>query len=162
MFSERFSIIADRTSSIDFDIQKIINTKGEIEILNDHDLYSLLLRPNPDQTWSSIIKITVMHLELAGEAFWYKIRDARGNVIELIPLQTQFVTKVVSKASGRIVSVDLRVNNQTISLPFADIVYFNHPSPVNMHDGQATIMPVRSRVETEKEASQYQANFFGK
>lgn len=152
------SIIADTATSIEIDLFEIKNSKGEIEQINSHEIHTLIHRPNPDQTWDRMMKIVIMHLELAGEAFLYKIRDASGNVLELIPLQTQYVTKVIG--DGMIRSVDLRVGEKTRNIPFEDIVYFNYPSPFNIFDGQSPLLPVASRVETEKEASNYQAKFF--
>lgn len=152
------SVIADVATSIEIDLFEVKNARGEIEEVNDHELYTLIHRPNPDQTWDRMMKIIIMHLELAGEGFIYKIRDERGNVVELVPLQTQYVTKVIGE--GRIKSIDLVTNTETINIPFEDVVYFNYPSPFNIHDGQSPLLPVSSRVETEKEASEYQSKFF--
>lgn len=52
------------------------------EPVEDSDLLDLLDKPNPFYSGESLLMVTALDLEF-GEAFWLKVRNATGNVVQL-------------------------------------------------------------------------------
>ena len=65
----------------------------------DHDLYTLLYTPNSYQNYFEWAEMMQFWLVARGNAFSVKIRDARGKVIALIPVASDWVA--MWEAPGR-------------------------------------------------------------
>ena len=78
--------IAKYTSTIDLTLHEIINSKGETRELQIHPALDLLYKFNPIQTRSEFLRTTIINKKLTGKAYWYKVRNDRGNVVELFLL----------------------------------------------------------------------------
>lgn len=152
--------IAKYTSTIDLTLHEIINSKGETRELQIHPALDLLYKFNPVQTRSEFLRTTIINKKLTGKAYWYKVRNDRGNVVELWNLRPDLV--IVNKdTDGMIINYSISLNGgATKTIPADDIIFLRDPNPIDIFDGMSPIQPARSRIETEKSASDYQRNFF--
>ena len=75
--------IAEKTASQDIRLFQITNSKGDKKEITSHPALDLLYRVNPFQTKSEFLEQTMINLKLSGDAFWWKIRNERGQVAEL-------------------------------------------------------------------------------
>jgi HK97 family phage portal protein len=152
--------IAKYTATIDLSLHEIINSKGDTRELEVHPALDLLYKFNPVQTRSEFLRTTIINKKLTGKAYWYKVRNDRGDVVELWNLRPDLV--VVNKdADGMVINYSISLNGgATKSIPADDIISLRDPNPLDIFDGMSPIQPARSRIETEHNASEYQKNFF--
>lgn len=64
---------------------------GSEQVINDHPLSRLFLRPNRQQSWLEFAEMLEASLKLRGNAFAAIRRDGRGNPIELVPINPDCV-----------------------------------------------------------------------
>jgi HK97 family phage portal protein len=153
--------IAQKVSAIDLKLFEIINSKGELKEHPSHEVLDLLYKVNPFQTRSEFWKITTINKLITGEAFWLKVRDNRGKVVELWNLRPDLVT-VVADPTNYIKQYEfdkLDGSPKAIFEP-TDIIHFKSPNPLNTYRGLSPLKPSQSRVETEEHATNFQRDFF--
>lgn len=64
---------------------------GSREIANDHELYPLLYQPNDWQNWFEFAEMMQASLVMRGNAYAVKVRNGRGVVVRLIPVNADWV-----------------------------------------------------------------------
>lgn len=64
---------------------------GSRKVANDHELYPLLYEPNDWQNWFEFAETMQASLVMRGNAYAVKIRDGRGAVFKLIPVNADWV-----------------------------------------------------------------------
>lgn len=152
--------IAQKVAAIDLKLFEIINSKGEIKEYPSHEILDLLYRVNPFQTRSEFWKITLINKKLTGEAFWWKVRDGRGKVVELWNLRPDMIT-IVSDPQNFIKGYTLRkVNGEEVNFEPQDIIHFKEPNPLDVYRGLSPLKPAQSRIQTEEHATNFQRDFF--
>ena len=67
------------------------NKDGSRAVANDHELYPLLYTPNDWQNYFEFAEMMQLSLVLRGNAYAVKIRNARGVVTALIPINADWV-----------------------------------------------------------------------
>ena len=67
------------------------NSEGDYTRDMNHPLAKLIRRPNPYMTQQLLANYIVTSLNANGDAFIYKNRNARGQVVELVPLMPHLV-----------------------------------------------------------------------
>ena len=67
------------------------NKDGSRSVATDHDLYPLLYTPNDWQNYFEWAEMMQLSLVLRGNAYSVKIRNARGKVVKLIPINADWV-----------------------------------------------------------------------
>lgn len=107
----------------------------EVREVIDHGLCDLLEKPNPDQSFSTLIRLTVLLNCIAGNAYWYKARPSffRGGISELWLLPTQNVT-IQYDDNGRVSYYKLAAGNgtdETIDIDPDDIIHFKYWNPLD-------------------------------
>jgi HK97 family phage portal protein len=154
------SKIAEKIGSIEIKLFQILNSRGDTKELQSHPALDLIYRVNPFQTKSEFLETTIINLKLAGNAFWWKVRNNSGRVVELWNLRPDRMT-IVSDPTNFIKQYEFQKNDGTKEV-FApdDIVHFKYPSPVDQYLGMAPLRPAAVRVDTEEYASTFQRDFF--
>lgn len=107
----------------------------EVREVIDHGLTDLLEKPNPDQSFSTLVRLTVLLNCLAGNAYWYKARPAffRQGISELWLLPTQNVT-IEYKDNGTVRCYKLSSGNgttETTEIAPDDIIHFKYWNPLD-------------------------------
>lgn len=152
-------VIAERVASNPYKLHRVKNNKGETEEVLVHPLLSLLAKPNPFQAWDTFLKISETNKLLTGEAYWYKIYDNRGKLVELWNIRPDMIKAVYSKANY-ISHYEMRVEGRTVTFSTDEIVPFFSVNPLSPIKGQSPLLPAKNRVLTEQYSSEYQRDFF--
>jgi len=152
--------IAEKVSSIDLDLYQIINSKGDIREIQNHLALDLLHRPNPFQTKTEFLKITMINKKLSGDAFWYKVRNERGQVVELWNLRPDYI-EIIKDPEDFIKAYKFNKTDGTQEvLEPENVVHFKYPTPLNDYFGTSPVKSATVRIDTEKYAGEYQRDFF--
>lgn len=138
----------------------IKNSKGDTEEILSHPIIDLMDRPNPFQDHDEFFKITSINLNLCGDAFWFKVRNERGDVVELWNLRPDYV-EIVKDPELFIKAYKFHKGDGTTEVLMPDdVVHFRMPTPLSDYEGTSAIKSANVRIDTENYASLYQRDFF--
>ena len=152
--------IATKTASIPFEMFRIVNSAGDLKEIKTHPALDLLYGVNPFQTKSEFIEITIINLKCTGDAFWYKVRNNSGKVVELWNLRPDFIT-IMTDPTEFIKGYKLtKTDGSEVTFATEDIIHHKYPDPLNQYLGLAPLHSAQKRVLTEEYATQWQADFF--
>lgn len=152
--------IAEKIASIDLEQYQILNSRGDTKEIVSSRLLDLLYKPNPFQTKGEFWKTTIINLKTTGDAFWFKVRNKSGNVLELWNLRPDMVTIVTDPVHF---VKEYRFSKRTGEIIYfapEDIIHFKYPNPLSEYNGSAPLMAAKSRIVTEEYAANYQRDFF--
>lgn len=94
----------------------------------DHVFFDALDDPNPFMARVGLLKITNVHLDLVGEAYWVKQRNALGTCVGFWPVPPHWVDQ---RPLPDRPTFEIQYRNWHVSLPERDVVEFLDPSPVH-------------------------------
>jgi HK97 family phage portal protein len=154
------SKIAQKVASTEFRLFQILNSEGEKKEIMTHPLLDLIYRPNAFQTKTEFLQKTIINKKLTGDAFWYKVRNNSGRVVELWNLRPDFMTIVKDPALFIKGYEFTKANGTKEFFDVDDIVHFKGVNPLDEYYGSSPIVSTQSRIDTEGFASQYQRDFF--
>lgn len=127
------TIVAETCASIPWGIYKI---KGEDKVrLKDHYLYRLFNSVNSVMGWYDLMEITIIHLELAGNAYWYIPRIGKSKypayIFPLSPARTKIVPG--GKEDGKLIKGYIYEGRDGINYKFTpdEIIHFKYPNPLD-------------------------------
>lgn len=119
----------------------------------NHPLRVLLANPNPLMSEFELFELLVIHLDLAGNAFWEVVRDRADRPVELWPLRPDRV-RIYPSRKGRITyGYDLG-SDRVVDLG-SDVIHFKLPNPVDPYVGQAPMRPALRAVALDNEATDF-------
>lgn len=130
------------------------------DVVEDGELYQLLKRPNLLHTFSDFLFITQLSLDIAGAAYWQKVR-AGSRVIALYPLRPDRVQpipdpeKIISGYA--ILPPD---SAERIVLPAEDILDIRLAHPLDLWRGFSPLRPVLGDLEIARLLDEFLADFF--
>jgi HK97 family phage portal protein len=151
---------AEKVGSIEIELYRILNSKGDTKKIESHLALDLVYRPNEFQTKNEFFEILMINLKTTGDAFIYKVRNKGGRPVELWNLRPDLMT-VVSDPQDYIKEYKFNtLAGTTISIAPEDIIHFKYPDPLREHLGMSPLRPAQYRVETEAYATKYQRDFF--
>lgn len=154
------SKIAEKIASIDLELYRVLNSRGDIKEVEASPILDLLYRCNQFQTRTEFWETTIINLKTTGDAFWVKIRNKSGKVVELWNMRPDLVT-IVSDPVLFVKEYRLRKNDGTeVSFMPEDVVHFKSPDPLSVHTGMSPLKAAQRRVQTEDFATSYQRDFF--
>ena len=138
------------------------NSEGDYQREMNHPLTKLLRRPNPYMTQQLLANYIVTSLNAAGDAFIYKNRNQRGQVVELVPLMPHLV-----EAKGNENELITHFNYQpqggmqgedTVRIEKVDMIHLRqNVDPNNMRKGLAPLRGVLREIAGDEAAGQYTA-----
>ena len=138
------------------------NSEGDYTREMNHPLTRLLRRPNPYMTQQLLANYIVTSLNAAGDAFIYKNRNARGQVVELVPLMPHLV-----EAKGNENELITHFNYQpqgglqgdeSVKIEKEDMIHLRqNVDPNNMRKGLAPLRGVLREIAGDEAAGQYTA-----
>ena len=132
---------------------------GDKEPIFEHPLTQLYRRPNPFMSANLLSHYIILALNTLGDAFLYKNRDARGNVVELVPLMPHLV-EVRGTEDKLITHYDyyLYGKGDKIELPESDVVHIRQGIDPNDHRrGHAPLKTVLREILGDESAGQFTA-----
>ncbi len=136
---------------------------GVWERVEDHPVETLIADPNDQYDGDALWKATALSYVMAGNAYWWKIRNAFGEVIELWYLPHWMVTPLsppdgLGMTSSRVISVyhvSMGLNGPVYISP-RDIVHFRFGlDPLDTRLGLPPLRSVWREIESDMEASEF-------
>jgi len=153
------NVLATSFSEPPLQIVKIDKEFGDKEISVDHPLAQLYRRPNPFMSSNLLSHYIILALNTIGDAFLYKNRDTKGQVVELVPLMPHLV-EVRGNEDTLITHYDYSVygKGEKIELPEKDVVHIRQGIDPNDHRrGHAPLKTVLREILGDEAAGQYTA-----
>lgn len=134
--------------------------KPALEEVENHPLLDLLYCPNPFMTKDEFMEMTVLHMELAGEAFWYVIRNSAGVPIELWPLMPYLVQ--IKKHPQKFIEgyAYITPGGSTMVIEPNDVIHFKYVNPNDLYRGMSVVRASARAVDTDAHAADWNRNFF--
>lgn len=123
-----------------------------------HPLAKLLRRPNREYGGVVLWQATIMDF-CFGEAFWLKIRNGEGKVVELWWIPRALITPIASKIDGGLDHYEYRPGyTSLIILQPEDVVHFRFgKDPNNILRGFSPLAAVMREVYTDDQAANFTA-----
>lgn len=154
------SKIAEKVASVDLEVYKVLNSRGDMKEMEVSPILDLLYKPNPFQTRSEFWEITVINLKCTGDAYWLKIRNKGGKVVELWNLRPDLVQIDTDPEVFIKRYKFMKADGTTIDFEKEDVIHFKYPDPLSQYFGLSPIKSASRRIQTEEHATQYQRDFF--
>lgn len=134
--------------------------KPALEEVENHALLDLLYCPNPFMTKDEFMEMTVLHMELAGEAFWYIIRNKAGVPVELWPLMPYLVQ--IKKHPEKFIEgyAYITPGGNTLIIEPDDIIHHKYVDPNNLYRGMSVVRASARAIDTDAHAADWNRNFF--
>jgi len=155
------SKIAEKVASVEFGLNKIKNSKGEVERIENHEILDLLSRFNPFHTKAEFLEMDIINRKSTGDSFIYKVRNRQGKPVELWNIRPDLVT--IKGSSENYIDYYEVYNSETGKkerIEPEDMIHIKYPSPLEEYFGMSPLSSAQKRVDTEEYASYYQSNFF--
>lgn len=132
---------------------------GQLQHAVGHPLVSLLRRPNRHLSGSLQWMATMASFFVAGNAYWIKVRDQQGRVVELWWAPDWTMTPVGSDDGSEFLThYEYRPGSQRVNLHPDDVVHFRYGlDPRNPRLGLSPLASVLREVFTDDEAANFTA-----
>lgn len=125
--------------------------QGELELLSNDPLITLLNNPSTFFGRHAFWKLVPRYLDLVGEAFILKERDALGRVVGLAPIAPTWV-KAIPDGNRRSYLVQHNAFNREV--PVEDMIYIRDPDVWNPYErGSGTGFSLGDELETDEYAA---------
>jgi len=125
----------------------------------EHPSLDLLRRPNKWWTHYQLWASTVVALKIAGNAYWERVRDRTGNIVEYWPLRPDRVW-VVPDAKDYIRGYEYRLGADVFFLKPEDVIHFRNPHPLNDYYGLAPLSVLIERIDIDVWTREFTTAFF--
>ena len=114
--------------------------KEQWERLSHEELPPILRRPNALQSWSDLVELTQLHLELTGEAYWHLLRSG-GRLIGLELLHPHWVTEPLLEPEGRgLAGWRVEVPGRApLRLAAEEVIFLRYPHPLEPLRGASPV-----------------------
>lgn len=141
--------------------RKMIKTaqdRGDATQIEQHVLLDTIQNANSFQTGDAMWKVTQLHLDLVGEAFWIKERDGLGVVTGLWPVPPNWIMNTPTPTHP-FFRVGFRSWRGLV--PDTEILWFADPNPANPYGrGSGTAQALADELETDEYAAKHTKAFF--
>lgn len=134
-------------------------TKGMWQPLPDHDVIELIDRPNKFYDGDLLWKATLTSYVLEGDAYWLKVRNVFGGVIQLMYLP-HFLVEPKGSGDELITHYEYRPwwGAPKVDLDLRDVIHFRFGlDPRDMKHGLSPLKPLLREVFTDDEAANFSA-----
>ncbi|MDG9703804.1 phage portal protein [Streptomyces sp. DH37] len=147
-----YACIMEKATSLPEAPLRVYGPDGLGEPRENHPLRELITNPNPMLTEFELFELTVIHMDLAGIAFWEIIRDQAGRPVQLWPLRPDLV-RFIRQRNGR-TRYGYLLGGSIVDLG-TDVLAFRYPNPVDPLVGQAPLRPALRAVALDNEATDF-------
>jgi len=143
-------------------LQSYRRKSDDVEEITDHPMLDLLIKVNPFMNGYDLFELTVLFLELTGNAYWYlQNGDVGGQSIpqEIWMVQPQWMKPVPDKKKG-VARYIYKRGNEEITFEEEEIIHFYCPSPLNEFYGIGSIMGALEAQTVWQDMYQYESAMF--
>jgi Phage portal protein len=131
---------------------------GDLEAVDDHPMIDLLTDANSFLTGWSTRKVTQLHLDLVGEAFWLKERGPQNVIVGLWPIPPHWIASTPTP-SNRTFGVNFKAWRGVI--PETEFIWFADVDPTNPYGrGLGAAMALGDELEADEYAAKHVKTFF--
>ncbi len=128
---------------------------GQDVQLSKHPISKLFKRPNPFMSGAILSHYLVSSMSVEGDAYLYKNRNKKGQVVQLVPLMAPYIT-AKGNTDKLITHYEYTPNTDTVDIPTTDIVHIRTGVDPNDHRrGYAPIKTVLREILGDEAAGQY-------
>ena len=128
---------------------------GQDKQLAKHPISKLFKRPNPFMSGAILSHYLVSSISVEGDAYLYKNRNKKGQVVQLVPLMPAFVNPK-GNTERLITHYEYTPATDTVDLPTEDIIHIRTGIDPNDHRrGYAPIKTVLREILGDEAAGQY-------
>jgi HK97 family phage portal protein len=130
----------------------------KLKPIEDHILLTALNRANSYMVGLALFKTTQLHLDLVGEAFWIKERNAVGAPVAFWPVPSNWVLSTPTP-SNRSYSVSFA--GWQGNIPETEVLWMAEPNPANPYSrGSGMGRALADELETDEFAAKHTRQFF--
>jgi len=131
---------------------------GSVQLESDHVFMRALDNPNPFMTRLGLLKVTEVHLDLVGEAYWVKDRNGLGVCIGFWPIPPDWVLQTPTPSSPR---YRFGWRGWQAEVPESEVVVFKEPSPANPYTrGSGVGWALGDEIEVDEYAAKMAKQLF--
>jgi HK97 family phage portal protein len=125
------------------------------EIDEGGELARLLAKPNPAFDLSDMLRRAVFMLDLTGDAYFTKVRNGAGRVVEVWPLIPDEMT-VIPGIDSMVRAYKYRKGSITREVPADDIIHLMYSNPADLYYGLAPLQACARAVDIDEESEKWQ------
>lgn len=132
--------------------------KPDAPVVKENLLLSVLKAPNTLMSGHEFFKITQLHLDLVGDAFWLKSRNGFRAPIQLLPIPPDWIVELATPDRPF-----FRVSFGTWqdNIPESEIVWLHDAAPANPYRrGSGIVRAQADEIETHEYASKHAKQLF--
>lgn len=130
----------------------------ELVEIEEHPLLGAIEGGNPFMTGLTVRKVTQIHLDTVGDAFWLLERGALGQPIAIWPVPPDWV-RMMPTPSYPFYRIGYR--GWQVSIPAVEFVWLNDPDPANPYGrGSGTARSLGDEMDTDEYAAKHMKGFF--
>ena len=144
-------------------IKRLVKQNGSATVFNleeitDHPLLDLLEHGNEWMTGRDVFKVTQLHYDLTGEAFWLIERNRLGMPIGIWPLPPHWITDFPTPDSP---FYKIQFEQRQAEIPVTEIIRICDPDPLNPYGrGTGLARALGDELETDEYAAKHVKTFF--
>jgi HK97 family phage portal protein len=136
----------------------IKRAKGKLDVVESHILLDALNAANSYMVGQSLFKVTQLHLDLVGEAFWIKERNAFGAPVAFWPVPPDWIEATPTPES-RSYRVSFKAWQGTI--PDTEVLWMADLNPANPYGrGTGLARSLSDELETDEYAAKHTRQLF--
>lgn len=142
-------------------IRRYVRKSEEVEQVLEHPLIDLMQSVNPFMNSSDLMELTVLFMDLAGEAYWYVVKNKLGAPAELWPIPPMYIKPIPGKTLKDFIA-GYEYQRGTVKQTFSvdEIIYFAYPNPKNQYQGMSIVQGVCDAVYTNTKMYEYEESLF--
>lgn len=131
----------------------------ELEAITDHPLLDLLANANVYQTGQTMMRVTQLHIDLAGESFWLIEDDPVLKMpVAIWPIPPTWVHSLPSPA---VPAYRMRFRGWSELVPASKVIWFSDPNPSNPYGrGTGIARALGDELEIDDYAAKHMKSFY--
>lgn len=141
-------------SSAEIELFLLKNTNGDVNAIVDHEILSILEKPNDYQNKTEFMSQWAIFMKLSGECFIKKIRDNK----KLIGLVIISPENVIVEIKDNNIVYKVCIGNKQNEYSTDEIIHTKKPNPCNPLRGVGALSSIVGRINAEEYATQTQNN----
>lgn len=136
---------------------------ADVEEVTEHAFLDLMEKVNPFMNRSDLMELTIMFLDLMGEAYWYIIKGKLNQPVELWPIPSQYMTPIPGKTFKDFIT-GYRYERGAVrfDVPIDEMIAFSFPNPANQYSGMGVVRGICDAVYTNSKMYEYEEALFEK
>ena len=143
-------------------LRPYIRKAEDIDEVTEHAFLELMQNVNPFFNASDLMELTVLDMDLTGEAYWYVVRGKAGQPVELWPVPSIYMKAVPGKTMAKFIDHYAYQRGKVEQFLSTDeILRFAYANPSNHLQGFSCMRGVVDAVYSNLKMNEYEEALFG-